>query len=193
MSRARRTILRAGAPWALACATVFLLGAGRCHSYYDSQHVHGQFCHSHGSFGRHCHPHALHVHQELELRLEHYREVPSAGPGAHPIARLEDIGNVSVGSLGRRGAFTPDDLVECAARVLRDNPELIGLPADAGTLVYAGLEPDAGAGPRVRYLQVAPPALGGTALPGAGLAFEFDAQGRLLAIDVDTVLHPDRP
>ena len=125
-------------------------------------------------------------------RLSTYDVEPSTGedPAAHPVRRVTRIEGLA---LAAEPAPTERDMEEFTRLVLFENWDLIGIPASAGRLAYAGVArgPDA---VRVHYAQedtwIPVLRLAGESDP-AGLTFVLDRRGQLVEIDVTTRIRLD--
>jgi len=164
---------------ALIAAAILCLFSGGGYCYYSSDGT--RYFYS-GSRPPLSHP------SMVSPVLESYRQVPANVPGRHPIAALRQIEGVSVAALGiEPGRQDDDDLRALADLVLDVNAGLIGVPPGAGTLMFDQVIASE-RGRTVRYLQLAPPSDGGTAIPGAGISLDFDDAGALSEIVNYTVV-----
>jgi hypothetical protein len=123
-------------------------------------------------------------------RLHVYRAVPATDPGAHPYRRLLDIQGISIFSTSPDGQYGKRELRLFTEALLRANPDLIGIPPEAGELVFRDVKFLEKA-VLVRFKQTTSLPKPVVTLPRAHVVFVFDPLGHLVQIDNTTRVAPD--
>jgi hypothetical protein len=128
-------------------------------------------------------------------RLRSYRLVEATAPWHHPVAAVEEIEGLSVLSVRGPGVYDLEALCDFAAEVYCANPDLLGLPPEAGWIRYrdVGVEgTSCSCITVVTYEQIRCDSEEGIVpVEGATVRFSFNASGKLLRIENDTLLSFD--
>ncbi len=117
------------------------------------------------------------------FELLDYRLEGSTEPDAHPVRRVLEIRGLSLFGILGPGEYGTAELKTVTRNVLDANPQLLGLPEEAGTLRFQSVQ----FGNRlivVQYVQESPVVDGAD----AGVTFLFDQFGNLFQIENTTVV-----
>lgn len=117
---------------------------------------------------------------------EHER-IPGFEASEHPLAAVIPVNGPALFAAGLPHSAGMAELEEFTSSVLMANPELFGMPDEAGELFFATVESTP-----VRIVVTWEQwfGLGEDALPGGTVRFELDGLGRLLRVENTTLLQP---
>ena len=122
-------------------------------------------------------------------RLEVFDVEPAVELGAHPVALVHGVSELSIFDLFGPGEYGAEDFHSFADRVLLANDDLLGLPASAGRRAYSGTL-FTGNAIVVGYVQEVRDQDGWSPIPGKGSKVVFDELGELVSIENDVLVTP---